>query len=228
MKELKLDKKLNSALLKDILQLAYKRVKVQENHIFTLSKGIDLKVHYFIPSRKTAVLFQGPNSYTKARTQTNEAKLDLYCSGNGITLIKVPFYLQPTKEVILYLFDKKLPVMSYFRSGFHYEPITLIDFNSVGQKKLFNEVMFLLEQAPDAYFEVLDSIYDSLKRIHSKHFPEEHIINTIEYFYSPEWSELLSEYHNLTTGDQSLPANKMSAFYDLVLNSMDCSKQLPC
>lgn len=92
---------------------------------------------------KIIVEFDGYLHYTKATTIKRDIKKDRICTSLGYDIIRVPYFVQMSTEVIKHLFNKDIQVVQEYEHGFISDDKTLIlpcDFCELGIKKFEDDL----------------------------------------------------------------------------------------
>lgn len=95
--------------LKDVLEIVY------PNYVFTRDKivpnsGIRNRPDYRNEGLKLIVEFDGNTHYTQTKTIINDEKKDRVYSDMGYRIIRIPYFVQASKDIIRLLFDKDVDI----------------------------------------------------------------------------------------------------------------------
>ena len=105
-------------------------------------QGSRFRVDWFSEPMKMCVEFDGYQHYTSAKQAVSDAKKDKLCRELGFTMIRIPYFVQLSNEVIELLFGKTVPYFEQvFPHGFISTKSTMVypaDFCWLGIIK-FNE-----------------------------------------------------------------------------------------
>lgn len=98
--------------------------------------GYNIRPDYYIPEFQLAVEYQGPRHFTEVKTINRDTLKRILYEENKITCVELPYFIQPTKEVLSHLFKGNKHVKDFnngFPHGFiHPDAVILGDFNRCG------------------------------------------------------------------------------------------------
>lgn len=106
-------------------------------------KELGFRPDYYLPGRKLIVEFDGHHHYTNNNTVIRDTYKDKLAEEKGITVIRIPYFIQLEMDVIYMFFDKKCKGEFKILNDFSTYPHGFIDdkvflpgtFSSLGIKK---------------------------------------------------------------------------------------------
>lgn len=126
------------------------------------NSGTKRRPDYRNDELKLIVEFDGYRHYTTATKIYNERdKYNTYCS-MGYKVVRIPYFVQPSREVIKHLFDKDVDIKQTYPQGFIDEKAMLpCDFCELGVEKFKED----LKRFNYIEKEILDSLEEKSKSI---------------------------------------------------------------
>lgn len=157
---------LTEELLGKFLNVAYPNQQWEHDKKFALPESSESKKFRFRPdycchNLKLCVEFDGPDHYTKVDIIKADLKKDNLLKEIGYAIIRVPYFVQLTKESIQFLFKLNINFNNHFQHGFINKKIALpANFCEQGIWKFKN---FILDLKITHKTEILSQIIKSLK-----------------------------------------------------------------
>jgi len=118
-------------------------------------KLLNFRPDYYIPSKNIVIEFDGPLHYTDSKTIIRDFKKDKDYKEINIDVIRLPYFIQLTSEVISLLFNINFNIEKEYLHGFINEKVILpSNFCSLGIKRF--------EEDLEKFKIVKDEIIESL------------------------------------------------------------------
>lgn len=126
--------KLSEKNLYEVAQIAYPGAIIKSQKRISVCNKIMIIDYEVIYNNSVIFLeFDGPTHYTSSKTQLRDITLAGYCDVENIELIRLPYFLQITKDNSKGVFGKAIDITSRYLSGFVDDKITYPgDFNPYG------------------------------------------------------------------------------------------------
>lgn len=152
-----LDEKQLGLLLKDL----YPKINFINNKQVPNS-GIQGRPDYRSEDLMLIVEFDGSQHYEKATNVLRDIKKDTIYKSMGYKIIRIPYFIQPTTEIIKYYFDIESDINSNFPIGFISKDIVLpCDFCTIGLSRFYDEIEDLASIGIDNI--ILDSLFKKIQ-----------------------------------------------------------------
>lgn len=214
--------------LANILDKLYPKDIIVQNEYLkpNLEKEISFPYRplFFIPKQKIIVEFDDSSCYKDYIKQLKTIRIDEILKNNGTKVIRIPYYIQLSSEVIRYYFGKTLKVKQRDLHGFlENTALDVFNFNEGGFKKFHNEMKDILDAIPNVYMEVMTSIYQRLSEAHKKYNRVCHVAQSIGWFAPRPLADLLVLYHSMTTGENLVPAEEYTGQLQELFDDIDFS-----
>lgn len=161
-------KYLTEELLGDFLQVAYegqtwdhdKKFKIPNSEI-----SHNFRPDYCCHNLKLCVEFDGPDHFTKANVIQADITKDTKIESHGYKVIRIPYFIQLTKESIRYFFNMDLDFNNNFKHGFISKKVVLpTSFCEQGIWK-FKNMLYKLESEKEIFSQIKESIKDKINAI---------------------------------------------------------------
>jgi very-short-patch-repair endonuclease len=126
--------------------------------------GSDIKCRadYYSDKLKMIVEFDGPKHFTNAKTIHNDNIKNEVYSKMGLSIIRIPYFIQLSDETISHLFNINTNYEQTYNHGFISDDVILpSDYNELGVKKFIS----ILDDFNFVKFDILESLRNKIKTL---------------------------------------------------------------
>ncbi len=138
MSENRNNKYLTEERLSGILGIFYKDVEIIRDKCFP---GHRFRPDFYIPELKLVIEFDGHLHYTEARYVLSDKNKEKTLVDAGITLVRVPYFIQLNTRVISYLLNIDYAFTQVYPHGFIDKKVVLpADYCEIGIERFINDL----------------------------------------------------------------------------------------